>query len=132
MSIVTTKVEDLPVVISTYSGHITADEMEQMYVDTENLLADAGDRYYRISDLTEAETSFADYMKMLAGMRQVGKFRTSDPHMQVVFVGNNKWIYNTRNMAAQQGLTLVAFPNIEDAMSYIKLDIDGRFKEQAG
>lgn len=131
MPIETAKVAELPVVISTYTGYVTLDELEQMYVDTERLLADAGDRYYRISDLTEADTSFGDFMKMLASINQVGKFRTSDPNMQVVFVGSNKWIYNTRNFAAQRGITITAFTTMQKAREFIQLDMEKYFNEQA-
>lgn len=130
MAIVTTKVDDMPVVVSTYSGYITAEEIEQMYQDTERFLADAGDKYYRISDVTLADTSFADFMKISSSMRQGGKFRTGDPNMQVVFVGTNQWMYNLRNMAAKSGISIPTFFSMDDAMNYIKLDMAGHFDEQ--
>ena len=130
MPIITQKVDDLPVVISTYSGYITREEVEQMYQDTERLLSDAGERYYRISDVTHADTSFPDFIKITSSMTQGRKFGTSDPNMQVVFVGTNQWIYNIRNLAQQRGIHLPNFFSLEEAMEYIKLDMSGHYKNK--
>lgn len=128
MPITTHKVDDLPVVISTYSGHITPEEVEQMYQDTERLLAEAGDRYYRISDVTHADTTFPEFIKITTSMTKSGKFRTGDPNLQVVFVGTNQWMYNIRNLAQQKGIILPNFFSLDEALEYIQRDMSGFFK----
>jgi hypothetical protein len=130
MPITTEKVDDLPVVISTYSGHITSEEVEVMYQDTERLLSDAGDKYYRISDVTHAETSFPDFIKITTAMTSGRKYGTGDPNLQVVFVGTNQWMYNIRNLAQQKGIRLPNFDSLDKAMGYIRLDMSGNFENQ--
>jgi len=117
------KVDNLPLVIATLTGHVSGEEVEQMYQDTEVLLSDVGDKYYRITDVREADTQFPDFIKMLGSIRQVGKFRTNDPNMKVVFVGNNAWIDNIRTMAQRIGVNMPAFQTMEDAIAYIEIDI---------
>ena len=123
MPIDTKRIEGLPAVIATFTGYITADDVEQMYQDTEALLNDVGEQYFRISDVREADTSFPDFIKIIGTLRQDGQFRTNDPNMKAIFVGNNSWIHNYRNIAQNQGITMPAFQSMKNAMEYIALEM---------
>lgn len=123
MPIETKKLEGKAIVIATYAGHISAEEVEQMYQETERLFGDIEGKYYRISDVREADTNFPDFIKITMSLQQVGKFRTLDPDMKTIFVGTNNWIHNYRNMAQQRGVSLPAFQSMEDAMAFIELDM---------
>ena len=131
MPIETQRIENLPAVLATFTAYITVADIEQMYQDTEQLLADAGEKYYRISDVTLAETSFPDFIKITTTMTSQGKFRTGDPNMQVIFIGTNQWMYNIRNLAQQKGIKMPTFFTLEEALEFIRLDMSGYFKNQA-
>lgn len=122
MMITTKRVPNLPAVIAINHGHITRQDVEQMYADTEQLLSDAGDRYYRISDVRNMKTDFHEFMGILLSITKDGPFRSGDPHLRVIFVGTNPWIFNMTSVLSRKGLPPKLFETMDEALAYVKND----------
>ncbi len=129
MAITTKRIPHLPAVLATYKGHITRADIEQMYIDTARLLTDAGDRYYRISDVRGVDTDFREFMGILLSISNDGPFRSGDPQLQVVFVGTNQWVLNVRSVMARKGVPPLTFETMDEAFAYIEEDFDGSTKQ---
>lgn len=125
MTITTERIPHLPAVLATYRGYITRADVEKMYVDTAHLLADVGNRYYRISDVREVETDFREFMGILLSITDNGPFRTGDPQLRVIFVGTNQWVINVRSVMARKGVPPMMVETLEEAVAYIEADVDG-------
>ena len=124
MPIKTEKLDNQPIIIATYIGHVTAGDVEQMYTETANLLAGTTGKYYRINDVQDSDTTFPEFVKISSSITEDGPYRTGDPNLQAIFVGTNQWIKNVNNLTKKQkNLTLLTFRTFQKAMEYIENDM---------
>ena len=124
MPVSTTKIEGLPAVLSTFTGLITEEDTRGMFDDVVRLLADAGNRYYHIVDVREADTNIAAFAPSVAVALQNDKFHHGDPNMHLASIGNSRWIFSIRNMLRHQGIDMPSFPNLEAAIAYVRDDFN--------
>ena len=127
MPIQTSLLTSIPGVIAVYTGDISADDVEHMYEQSQQLLGDKTVKCYRINYIRQANANFNDFVDIARVVRRPGKFRTADTHIEDIFVGITEWSYNLRNVLRYMGIQLPAFQSIDDAMSYVWLDISGHF-----
>lgn len=128
MPVTVERVPKQPVVIAKLTGHLTVQDVLQMYNDSAQLLADvsANDHKYRITDVGRMESSFAEMVAILAEARKHSSFRTTDPNITAILVGeNNEWVKLVRESLKQPqygGVDLALVGSREEAWDLIHAD----------
>lgn len=108
-------------------GDVAADDIIEMYEKTAQLMGDSQGQFFRITDVTDVDTNFAEMLQMLmkAGKQDIPG-GTSDPRITVVFYGTNHWIRMVRDyLMRQHGVQIAAF----DDMDEVNLHIDNLRKQ---
>ena len=112
-----------PIVIARLSGHITVEDMENVYADTLELFADdSAPKIYRITDVRQADSNFGEIMKILMAARNAPGSST-DPRIKVIFVGSNSWNKMAREALSRNqfgGVNIPIFAEMKDALDYAR------------
>ncbi len=117
--------DDKPVLISTFSGDISAETFFEWNTATIHWLAAQTAHYpFLILDLREAETSFDVIVKQMNAVRTL-EFRNANgiEEGEIVFVGTGAMIkltlsiFNTPQLGNQQ---VPVFHTLEDAIEYVE------------
>jgi hypothetical protein len=127
MPITVSRLENQPILIATFSGVITVQDMAGMYEDSNALIGENETRVYRVSDVRTATSNFAEMFGVikLASKGQAGS--TSDSRIQVYFVGTSTWINFARSTLKSPlygGLQIAAFDTMEAALEAIHTQIE--------
>ncbi|MCI0709862.1 MAG: hypothetical protein L0154_06835 [Chloroflexi bacterium] len=67
-----TRPSDKAVVIATLTGHVTLEDMTEVYAQTLDLMRPGEDFVYRITDARQADSNFADMLKILMMRKEYG------------------------------------------------------------
>lgn len=126
MPITVKRLENEPILVATFSGEITVQDIAGMYEESSALIGDSDQRIYRISDVRDATSNFVEMFGVIkiASTGQPGS--TSDPRIQAYFVGTSTWITfarNTLRTPAFGGLQIAAFETIDSALEAIRTQI---------
>ena len=125
MPVVVERVPDEPVVIATYSGVITLEDVKHLFAQTAALTADVEGHRYRISDFHDAQSTFGDIVQIMGEARTGASGSSSDPNLTTIFVGSNEWGAMVRNFFTQGqygGLNIPTVTSIEEAWEFIRED----------
>ncbi len=114
---------DDPIVTFTFEGGLDAETLEQVKLQTTQLLAEMG-TFYAVIDLQRVETTFGEALALL-GSSSVPALR-ADPRINYVFVGQPI----QDDPINQMGVPV--FPNKEIAFEYIRREIATNAPGQSG
>ena len=117
------KVENEPILIATFSGEVTTQDMKNMFQQSADLMGDTEDAIYRITD---ARTATSNFMEMLGAIKEASTGQpgsTTDPRIHTTFVGTSTWITFARNALKSPkfgNLQMAAFPSMEEGLDYVR------------
>lgn len=126
MPVTVERLPDLPVIVATFSGHIIADDVREVFTRSLKLITPEDTFLYRISSLEQADSSFVDaFQSVQAGaVEQPGT--TKDSRFRVILVGRNRWVQMFVQFMAQKqfgGMTIPCFPTLDKALEYVQTEM---------
>ena len=119
------RLEDEPVIISRARGHVTLDVIQEIYRQVAELRQDMPKNIYRISNFTEADTSFSEMMQIMQTASKAGS-QTLDPSVTVVYVSTSHWAklaVDALRQNAYRGREIPIFTSEDEALAYVRSDI---------
>ncbi len=122
MPVTVEKLADLPVVIAVLEGQVNVPVIQEMYRRSAELCEGIEGPIFRITDVREVTTSFAEMLGVIREASKGTPGSTTDPRFHPVFVGNNQWVRLVRDAMSQPqfgGINMPLFTSREDAMLYI-------------
>ncbi len=123
MPIIVERLATEPILIAVYTGHITIEEVLDMYRTSSELIADDPRVFHRISDTRGANTDFAAMLKLVQAANQANAGSSTDGRIQVTYVGTTSWIKFLRDTFAKRGVLMPAFEDLETALESVRYRI---------
>ncbi len=123
MPIIVKRLPNEPILIATFTGYITIDDIKEMYHASAALIGDETRVIHRISDTRAATTNFLEMIKIVQTATQDTTFSSMDQHIQVTYVGTSTWINFARDIFAKRGVPMAAFEDIESALESVRFRI---------
>ncbi|RMG88752.1 MAG: hypothetical protein D6712_03035 [Chloroflexi bacterium] len=123
MPVTIEKMDGMPVIVATFKGHVDVSMVKYVFNRTAELCEGIEGPIFRISDVSEATSSFVEMLGVIREAGQGGPGSTTDPRIRAVFVGSNQWTRLMRDALQQPqfgGVNMPAFTSMEDAMTYIR------------
>lgn len=130
MPISVERLPDEPIIIATYSGHITINDIKTMYQTTADLMGDEQVTFHRISDVRGATSDFMEMLKTVQSSTQEMRGSSSDKRIHVTYVGTSTWIRFTSQAFASRGIVSSAFEDMETALESVRLSIASERNQQ--
>jgi hypothetical protein len=119
MAVVVERMQDKPIILATFTGHITAEDFRKMYDESHALIAD-GETVYRVDDMTTITSSVNDVLESVEEVRKGGTGSTSDPRIKPVLVGQNRWTLNAQNIVKSlEAMEIPIFTTMDEALAYV-------------
>ena len=134
MPVTVVKVENEPILIATFSGAVTADDMREMFSQSAAIMGDAQHTFYRITDAYNATSNFVEMLGAVQAASKGQAGSTTDPRIRTTFVGSSTWITFARNALQSPkfgGLNLAAFDSMEEALSSVHIQISNERRSDA-
>ncbi len=122
MPVTVEKLADFPVVIAVLEGQVNIPTIQEMYRRSAELCEGMDGPIFRITDVREVTTSFAEMLGVIREASKGTPGSTTDPRFHPVFVGNNQWVRLVRDALRQPqfgGVNMPLFTSREEAMVYI-------------
>ncbi len=116
--------DDPTILVATCTGFLTIEDFKDLFAQVAEMIDGVEGQIYRIADYRQADSTFVDIMKTVqASQNLVGS--AADPRIKTIYVGTSHWIGLARTAYQHQlqGLQIPAFESVEDAMTYIYLEI---------
>lgn len=128
MPFTTETLPDQPVIITTYEGQLTADELlasQQKIIDITEALG--LQQVYAIQDLQQATTNFVDVITNIKAFNVIRKESAAQATTETVliFVGNNTFVNLISSLFGNQqhgGYRVFKFQDVADALTFIEID----------
>lgn len=134
MPVTVRRMENEPILIATFSGNVTAQDMVEMFRLSDALIEADEKQIYRITDVQTATSNFIEMLGAIKSASTGQPGSTTDPRIKAIFVGTSTWINFARNALKSPnfgGLQLAAFATIEDALESIKFQRELNDKSEA-
>lgn len=128
---VTRPSENEAVVIATLTGHVTLEDMTEVYAQTLDLMRPGEAFIYRITDARQADSNFADMLKILMAVKDAPG-SSADPRIEVVFVGTNAWVQMAREFLMRKeygGSAMPIYFDMDEAYHYIEIHRQNRNRQ---
>ena len=129
MAYTTETLSDQPVIITTYHGHIAADELLASQQKIMEIIQERGlQQIYAIQDVQQATTSFADVVTNIKAFNIARKNAEAiDQTLTVlVFVGSNIFLNLITGLLGKKqygDYRVVSFRQMDDARQFIDLEL---------
>lgn len=126
MPVKVTKVPHEPIVIAEMYGYVNADDALKIYEETARYRGDSQAHFYRITDASQVESSFADIIGILKAVKQGATELAAYDNVTSVFVGSNQWINMAQTgmrLGQFGGVDLPKFDSQEEALDFIRTRI---------
>lgn len=124
MSVTLRRIPDEPILIATIKGEVNRKSTLKVYELTEPYLDRIEGTIYRITDVSEVTTSFADMLWVVHNASKAGAASSSDPRIRVTLVGTTAWTIFFRDVLERQSNVQIAvFDSIDDALAAIRQEI---------
>lgn len=120
------RLEGEPIIVAKAWGQGTVDTIVEVFRRTEELRKDMPKTIYRITDVTELQTSFTDIMQMMREAAKRSGSSSTDPTIILVFVGTGPWVKlftDALRQGAFGGKEIPVFDNFDKALAYVRADI---------
>lgn len=128
MPITVIRLPNEPILLATYVGHITADDVVGMYRDCAALIAGESGDFHRVSDTRAATSDFMEMLKVVQTATQEAAASSTDTRIHVTYVGTTSWINFTREVFAKRGVLTAAFEDLETALESVRIRIANQKK----
>lgn len=126
MPVTVRRIPNEPILVAVLTGLVDVPIMEELFRRSAELMQEFDGPVYRITDVREADSNFAEMMGVIQGASKGQPGSTTDPRVHAVFVGNNQWVQMIRtalHLKQFGGLNLPMFLTEEDALDYIRLEM---------
>jgi hypothetical protein len=120
MPITLERLPNEPILVATYTGHITLEDIRGLYRATAELIGDEPGTFHRISDTRGATSDFMEMLKTVQTVTQEMAGSSLDQRIQVTFVGTTSWIRFLREAFAKRGVLTSAFEDLESALESVR------------
>jgi hypothetical protein len=124
MAVKVERVSGKPIIIATFTGHVTVELVKEMFDQSAKLADEMGDHIYRVTDVSNIEMNFGDLALALATAssdKQPGS--SADPRFIGMLVGSHKWSQMFADSIKQEQYGTMNIPLFEDmgaAMAHIE------------
>lgn len=123
------KLEDEPIVITTMTGKVTAEDLAGIYQVSMEYIDEDTPYLYRITDVRNATSSFPEMTKINVEAREKIGAISDSRIRKIVAVGSNQWseMYREAIQRWSHGrLEIPVFTTLEEALTYVReLDRQG-------
>lgn len=127
MPVHVTRVEGEPILIATFTGKVTVEDVREMFRQSLPLMEGVSGHIYRITDARETDTTFSDLVFILSQAGQGGgPGSTLDPRISPALVGSNQWVKMLASSLGQQqygSLKVPLYETLEEALAYAREQI---------
>jgi hypothetical protein len=129
MSVSLEKLSSEPIVIVTIVGLVNVEGMRDIYLQIAEILEAIDPPLYRITDVREQETSFAEMIEIV---KEAGKGlpgTTTDPRIRNSFVGRHKFAMLARDFYRNSDPnrnSMPVFDTLEEALFSVRSEIKQR------
>ncbi|MEQ8674490.1 MAG: hypothetical protein RIC84_14845 [Aggregatilineales bacterium] len=132
MPVTLRQIEGEPILLVTIDGLLNAEMVRKLYENIGKLAQEIDGPVYRITDVRKLETTFAELMGILKEAMKDSPGTTSDKNITNIFVGRDKFALLARDMLKRINPdNHPLFDTIEDALTFIQLDLIKRGKDSA-
>lgn len=124
MTVQTKRIEGEPIIVSTFTEDITIDDIYMMYDETLRYQKEIGGVIFRISHMTEINTSFPTLMQILKVAAENRPGSGGDPNVKLVFAGTSalaRMIKDALSNPQFGGVNIPLFAKVDDALDYIRI-----------
>ena len=128
------RLENQPILIGTLSGAVTVNDIVELFRVSAELMGDSDETIYRITDVRTATSNFIEMLGAIKAAQVGGPGSTTDPRIKATFVGTSTWVTFARNALKNPqfgGISLAAFPSMDDALTSIRIQIDAENRSDA-
>ena len=123
MPVTVKRLPDQPIIIASYSGHITVGDVLSVFIRSAEMVKLSDDTIYRISHIEQTEAEFADILHFAQASGSDVPGSSTDPRFRAIIVGHDKWIkLFVQFMSKKQfgGVTVPCFGTLNQAFEYVQ------------
>lgn len=120
MAVTVYQVDSEPIIIASYSGFVTADDIETMFRETNMLLASIEPPVYRITDFRHIESDIEEAIDALREAMRGHSGASTDPRVRPILLGNNAWVRLVETTLKSHLLDMPIFMTLGDAMRFAR------------
>jgi hypothetical protein len=127
MPVTVEQLGDQPIIVATFTGFVDLPTVQEMFRRSAEFKSKLRTPFYRITDVTNIETSLKDLLDIVNEASQGIPGSSTDPDIKGMFVGTNKWVglfQSTISEAEYGSVSIPAFTSREDALNYISRQRD--------
>jgi hypothetical protein len=120
------QVGDAPIIHAKITGFVDIEVLLEVYRRTAELRVNMPKYIYRITEVTDVESSFSEMMEVIREAAKRGGSSSTDPTVNVVFVGTSHWVKlftDALRQGAFGGKIIPVFETYEAALAYVRSDI---------
>jgi hypothetical protein len=121
-----------PIIHAKITGFVDIEVLLEVYRRTAELRVYMPKYIYRITEVTDVESSFSEMMEVIREAAKRGGSSSTDPTVTVVFVGTIHWVKlftDALRQGAFGGKVIPIFEKYEDALAYVRSDIASKASE---
>ena len=122
-----------PIIHAKITGFVDIDVLLEVYQRTAELRQNMPKNIYRITEVTDVESSFSEMMEVIREAAKRGGSSSTDPTVTVVFIGTSHWVKlftDALRQGAFGGRQIPVFEDFDSAISYVRSDIAAKADEE--
>jgi len=122
------QLENEPIIVVTIIGYLDIAMARAIYARIAEIAATLQGPIYRITDVRQEHTTFAEIIGVIKEASKSTAGSTSDPRIKNVFVGNEKMARVARDVLRTMmgGVSMPMFATMEDALTHIHNELSQR------
>jgi hypothetical protein len=126
------RIGDEPIIHAKITGYVDLDVLLEVYARTAELRKDMPRYIYRITEVSDVQSSFSEMMEVIKQAAMRGGSSSTDPTVTVVFIGTSHWVKlftDALRQGAFGGKQIPVFESYDAALSYVRSDIAAKASE---
>lgn len=135
MAIVVSRIPNEPIIVATLEGDLTVEQFKEMFIRSVEITKEIGGHVFRITDARNVTATFGELFGIIAAASKGVPGSTTDPNVTPILVGSNQMVKLAAQAFRQKqfgGVEIPLFQKMEDAMTYIYLELAGRTLRPTG
>jgi hypothetical protein len=131
-SVIVQRIGDEPIIHAKITGYVDLDVLLEVYRRTAELRQDMPKYIYRITEVTDVESSFSEMMEVIKQAAMRGGSSSTDPTVTVVFIGTSHWVKlftDALRQGAFGGRQIPVFETYDEAIRYVRSEIAAKAAE---
>ncbi|RMF82543.1 MAG: hypothetical protein D6737_01480 [Chloroflexi bacterium] len=115
-----------PIVVAEGRGHVTVEEMVDVFRKTAAIAQTIDGPVYRITDTRYGDTSFIELFQMMIEASKKAPGSTIDPRIRPILLGTSAMVKLAAELVQKEqfaNLSLPLFREMDDALTYIRNDL---------